>query len=86
MEDNAAQMSQQMPIPVGFQYRGVTGKEWVVTGIRPGGVCEIAQIGRMVFGERYSKDIRADVAEGRAAPTETSDEARAILRRLNGRD
>jgi hypothetical protein len=71
-----------LPIPVGFQWRHQdTGKQWVVTGIRPGGVCEVHQIGRSVTGERYSRDIRSAVESGTAIPMDTTDEARAILRR-----
>lgn len=78
--------AKQMPIPVGFQWQHPsTGKQWVVTGLRPGGVCEVYQVGRHVSGERYSREIRAAVAEGSAIPMALTDEAQAILRRINGR-
>ena len=72
-------------IPVGFQWRSVGGKEWVVTGLLPGGVCKIHQVGRYVSGEMYSRDIRAGLGEGRYVKIDTTDEARAILRRCNFR-
>lgn len=73
-----------LSIPVGFQWRGPTGKEWVVTRLRPGGVCEISQVGRYVTGRMYSRDIRSAVESGASIPVETTDAARAILRRCNG--
>jgi hypothetical protein len=77
--------SKPLPIPVGFQWQHpASGKQWVVTGIRPGGVCEVHQVGRLVTGERYIRDIRASIDAGAAIPMETTDEARAILRRCNG--
>ena len=77
-------MARPMPIPVGFQYHHpATGKEWVVTGLRPGGVCEIARVGRHVTGEMYARDIRAAIERGATVQVELSDEARAILRRCN---
>lgn len=75
-----------LSIPVGFQWKHIgTGKEWVVTGIRPGGVCEIHQVGRFVTGHTYTRDIRATIDAGTSARIETTEAARAILRRLNGR-
>ena len=80
-----AATTKPMPIPVGFQWQHpASGKQWVVTGIRPGGVCEIHRVGRHITGEMYSRDIRAAVEAGTAVPMDTSDEARAILRRCNG--
>lgn len=75
-----------MQISVGFQWRNpASGKEWVVTGLRPGGVCEIHRVGRLVTGEMYSRNIRAAVDAGTAVRVETTESARAILRRCNGR-
>jgi len=72
-----------LPIPVGFQYEHVaTGKNWIVTGLRPGGVCEIHQVGRHVAGEMYARDIRAAIQEGRSKQVERTPEADAILRRI----
>lgn len=58
---------------------GATGKQWVLTGFCLGEVCEIVQVSRMIFGERYSRDIRSDIAEDKAAAVETSEVARASL-------
>lgn len=77
--------TKQLSIPVGFQWRDQNGKMWVVTGTRPGGVCEIHQVGRFVSGEMYSREIRSAVDAGSATPMETTDEARVILRRCNFR-
>lgn len=74
--------SKPLPIPVGFQWQHpLTGRQWVVTGIRPGGVCEVHRIDRAVTGERYTRDIRASINDGTAIPMDTTDEARTILRR-----
>lgn len=74
--------ARSLPIPVGFQYRHVaTGKEWVVTGLRPGGVCEISAVGRYVTGEMYTRDIRAILEDGTSERMELTDAARAVLRR-----
>jgi len=64
---------------------GATGKQLVLTGFCPGEVCEIAQVGRIIFGERYSGDIRSDIAEDKAAAMETSEEVKAILRAATAR-
>lgn len=78
--------AKQLSIPVGFQWKhNGTGKEWVVTGTRPGGVCEIHQVGRYVSGQMYTRDIRSAVDAGTSIPLETTDAARAILRRCNFR-
>jgi len=78
--------TKQLSIPVGFQYSSpASGKEWVVTGIRPGGVCEIHQVGRFVSGQIYTRDIRIAVDAGTAVPMETTEAARKILRRCNFR-
>ena len=77
-------MAKQTPISVGFQWRNQAGKSWVVTGLRPGGICEIHQIGRMVTGETQTRIVRANIEAGTAIPMATSDEARVILRRCNG--
>lgn len=77
-------MARPMPIPVGFQYRHpATGKEWVVTRLRPGGVCEIAAVGRYVTGEMYARDIRLGIEAGTHERIELTDAARAVLRRCN---
>ena len=77
--------SKPLPIPVGFQWQHpASGKQWVVTAVRPGGICEIHQVGRLVTGEAQTRNIRAMVEAGAAMPVETTDEARAILRRCNG--
>lgn len=74
----------QLSIPVGFQWLNVaTGKEWVVTGLRPGGVCEIYQVGRHVSGQSYTRDIRCAIEDGSIIRIETTEEARKILRRCN---
>ena len=77
--------SQAKPISisVGFQWRNAAGKVWVVTGTRPGGVCEIYRVGRAVSGETYTRLIRDGIAAGTVIPMELTDEARAILRRCN---
>lgn len=78
-------MARPLPIPVGFQYRHTaTGKEWVVSGLRPFGICEIAAVGRHVTGEMYARDIRAAIEGGTSEQMELTDEARAVLRRCNG--
>jgi hypothetical protein len=56
---------------------------WVVTGLRPGGVCEIYRVGRHVMGDMYSRDIRASIESGAATQVDLSEGARAILRRCN---
>lgn len=77
-------MPRPMPIPVGFQYRHPgTNHEWVVTGLRPGGVCEITAVGRYVTGEMYARDIRAAIESGTSERLELTDKARAVLRRAN---
>jgi len=74
----------KLQIPIGFQWRHIaSGKVWVVTGLRPGGVCEIHRVGRSVTGETYTGDIRAQIDSGVSVPMETTAEARAILRRCN---
>jgi hypothetical protein len=79
--------TKQLSIPIGFQWKhNASGKEWVVTGLRPGGVCEIHQVGRFVTGETYTRCIRAQLDDGTSIVMETSDAARKILRRINGRD
>lgn len=77
-------MTKQLSIPVGFQWRHFeSGKEWVVTGTRPGGVCEVHRVGRFISGATYARDIRAAIEAGTAVRMETTDEARKILRRCN---
>lgn len=77
-------MKRPMPIPVGFHYRSAgTNKEWVVTGLRPGGVCEISAVGRFVTGEMYARDIHAAIESGTSEQLELTDKARAVLRRAN---
>lgn len=77
----------QLPIRVGFQWKHVaSGKEWVVTGLRPGGICEVHRVGRYVSGETQTRMVRASIEAGDAVQMETSEAARKILRRLNGRD
>lgn len=75
-----------LAIPVGFQWRNAeSGKEWIVTGIRPGGICEIQRVGRVVTGQMNTRSIRAAVDAGVAVPVETSEAGRAILRNNNWR-
>jgi hypothetical protein len=75
----------QMPIPVGFQWQHpVSGKQWVVTGLRPGGLCEVHRVGQYISGVHYARDIRAAVAAGTALPMALTEPAQAILRRING--
>lgn len=77
----------QTPIPVGFQWKHVeSGKEWVVTGLRPGGVCEIYRVGRHVSGETNTSSIRWMLDIGASVRMETTEAARSILRRINGRE
>lgn len=77
----------QLSIPVGFQWKHLASdKEWVVTGLRPGGICEIYRVGRHISGETQTRIVRASIEAGEAVQIETSDAARSILRRLNGRD
>lgn len=77
---------QQLSIPVGFQWKHIaSGKEWVVTGLRPGGICEIYRVGRHVSGETQTRIIRETIEAGASVPMETTDAARVILRRINGR-
>jgi len=79
------QTATAQPIPVGFQWKHIaSGKQWVVTRLRPGGVCEIHQVGRYVSGETQTRCIRSMIADGVAIPVETSEEARRILRRCCG--
>ena len=78
--------TKQLSIPVGFQWKHVeTGKEWVVTGLRPGGICEIYRVGRHVSGETDTRSIRWMLDAGTSVQMETTEAARAILRRINGR-
>lgn len=78
---------QQLSIPVGFQWKHIaSGKEWVVTGLRPGGICEIYRVGRHVSGETQTRIVRTSIEAGTAVQVETSEAARTILRRINGRD
>ena len=77
-------MTRPMPVPVGFQYRHTeSGKEWIVTRTRPGGVCEIAAVGRYVTGEMYARDIRAAIEGGTHERLSTTDAGRSVLRRCN---
>lgn len=77
---------QQLSIPVGFQWKHVeSGKEWVVTGLRPGGICEIYRVGRHVSGETDTRSIRWMLNSGASVMMETTEEAHKILRRINGR-
>ena len=70
-----------MRVTSGFQYRHPTGKQWPVTHILPGSVCEVSQVGGLVWHERYARNIRAPAADDTAIPTDTTDEAAAIIRR-----
>lgn len=76
--------TKSVAIPVGFQWRSGSGKEWVVTRVCPGGVCEIHQVGRFVSGQMYARCIRYALENGTATKIETTPDAYAILRRCNG--
>lgn len=79
--------TKQLSIPVGFQWKHVeSGKEWVVIGLRPGGICEVYRVGRHVSGQTQTRILRASIEAGDLVQVETSEAARAILRRLNGCD